>query len=330
MTTTKNARAALATPRAPGAIADIHIAADDPADIDAVLAALDAASVEPAALALRTLSHGGAEIDTALVARLDETRALLTPHGGPAVVDALLRALEAAGVALDHDDPTLLYPEAEDETEALALHALSRAASPRAAALLLDQPRRWRASRDHDPAISAQLDRLVTPPTVVCAGAPNIGKSTLLNALAGRTVSVVADEPGVTRDHVGALLVLDALCVRWIDAPGLRHAESDVESRAIELAKNVIADADLVLLAGDATTPPPRPHELGVDPDKTLTLALRADLGAAPADLSLSAAQNEGLAHLARAVRQRLVPDAVLDSPRPWRFDPRLPLPDPR
>ncbi len=319
MTTTEPlARAALATPRAPGAIAVIHLAGD----IDAVLAALGAAPVAPSALALRDL----AGIDTAVVARLDERRAVITPHGGPAVTDALLRALARAGAPADHDDPVLLYPEADDEFEALALHTLARAASPRAAALLLDQPRRWRASSDADPVISAQLDRLVTPPVVACAGAPNIGKSTLLNALAGRTVSVVADEPGVTRDHVGALLELDGLTVRWLDAPGLRAATSDAEARAIELARDAIARADLVLLCADAAAAAPTPEELGVDPASTIILGLRSDLGPAPAaDLSVSAARREGLADLALAVRRRLVPDAALASTAPWRFDPRLP-----
>ena len=319
MTTTEpTARAALSTPRAPGAIAVIHLAGD----IDAVLSELGAARVEPGALALRDL----AGIDTAVVARLDDHRAILTPHGGPAITDALLRALERAGAPADHDDPALLYPEAEDETQALALHTLARAASPRATALLLDQPRRWRASQDADPIISAQLNRLVTAPVVACAGAPNIGKSTLLNALAGRTVSVVADEPGVTRDHVGALLELDGLTVRWLDAPGLRAATSDAEARAIKLARDAIAHADLVLLCADAAAAAPSPEELGVDPASTLILGLRSDLGPARgADLCVSAARSEGLADLVLAVRRRLVPDAALASPAPWRFDARLP-----
>ena len=69
-------------------------------DIDAVLSELGAARVEPGALALRDL----AGIDTAVVARLDDHRAILTPHGGPAITDALLRALERAGAPADHDE----------------------------------------------------------------------------------------------------------------------------------------------------------------------------------------------------------------------------------
>lgn len=318
MTTTEPlARAALATPRAPGAIAVIHVHGN----ISALLGALGADDVPAGAVALRNL----AGIDTAVVARLDDERAVLTPHGGPAVVEALLAALCAAGAKPDDADPRLLYPEAEDEVEALALRTLARAASPRALALLLDQPRRWRGSSEHDERLSAELDRLVTPPSVVCAGAPNIGKSTLLNVLAGRTVSVVADEPGVTRDHVGALLDLDGLSVRWIDAPGLREPASDVEARAIELARHSIRDADLVLLAGDASADPPAPEDLGVEPARTLVLGLRDDIAPSPgAELSVSAAAERGLTALARRVRERLVSDEALESPAPWKFDPGL------
>ncbi len=318
MTTTEPiARAGLATARGAGAIAAVHLAGD----IDGVLGKLGAATVAVGAVALRDL--GG--IDTGVVARLSENAALLTPHGGVAVVDALLGALENAGVALDHDDPRLLYPEAEDEVEALALHTLSRAASPRAAALLLDQPRRWRESRGFDAEHSAQLDRLVTPALVACVGRPNIGKSTLLNALAGRELAVVADEPGVTRDHVGALLELDGVVVRWIDAPGLREGESEVESQAIELALRSVRGADLVLLAGDHASPAATAAEVGVDVGKTLTLGLRADLGELEgAEVSVSAGRGKGLGELAEVVRRRLVSDEALGSPSAWRFHPDL------
>jgi len=170
---------------------------------------------------------------------------------------------------------------------------------------------------------SRLLHRLIDPPLVVCAGPPNVGKSTLLNALAGRTVSIVADEPGVTRDHVGAVVELDGLAVRWVDAPGLREPESEVEAAAIELAREAIAAADLVVRAGDAVRP--AAADGAADASRTLTVGLRSDLGAMPgAELLVHAigpGARSSVAALARAVRERLVPDAALSCPGPWLFD---------
>ncbi|QKK10189.1 MAG: GTP-binding protein [Planctomycetota bacterium] len=111
------------------------------------------------------------------------------------------------------------------------LETLSRAVSPRAVDLLLDQPARWAAqglpappldTPSTSPELSRVLDRLVVPPLVVAIGPSNVGKSTLLNRLAGRPVAVTADEPGTTRDHVGSLVDLDGLIVRYVDTPGLQ------------------------------------------------------------------------------------------------------------
>ncbi len=83
---------------------------------------------------------------------------------------------------------------------------------------------RARPKRFKNPASEARdrvLRRLIDPPLVVAIGPPNIGKSSLLNALAGRSVALVADEAGTTRDHVGG----DAgISQGWLCGTSIRRA----------------------------------------------------------------------------------------------------------
>lgn len=161
-------------------------------------------------------------------------------------------------------DPVAVYPEAEDEIEAHALAAVARAASPAAIDLLLAQPGRWREwlkkpanQREAAESILARsrvLDRLIEPATVVVVGRPNVGKSTLGNRMLGRAASLVADLPGTTRDWVGGLAMLDEVVVRWLDTPGLRETEDPVEAAAMELARGVIAGAEVVVAMRDPGT----------------------------------------------------------------------------
>ena len=83
-------------------------------------------------------------IDTGIAARWSETDALLMPHGGPAVLQALAREIQRLGLrSEDAAHASARFPEARSDLEAEMLAALARAQSPLAVALLLDQPRRW-------------------------------------------------------------------------------------------------------------------------------------------------------------------------------------------
>ncbi len=91
---------------------------------------------------------------------------------------------------------------------------------------------------------------------VVIAGAPNAGKSSLLNRLAGNDVAIVTPTPGTTRDPLREDIELDGLPVRIVDTAGLRADGDDIEREGMRRARAELDRADLVLLVVDATTEP--------------------------------------------------------------------------
>ncbi|WP_455198635.1 tRNA uridine-5-carboxymethylaminomethyl(34) synthesis GTPase MnmE [Kaarinaea lacus] len=88
---------------------------------------------------------------------------------------------------------------------------------------------------------------------VVIAGRPNAGKSTLLNALAGRETAIVTDIPGTTRDILREHIHIDGLPLHIIDTAGLRESEDAVEQEGVRRAWAEIEKADRILLLHDAT-----------------------------------------------------------------------------
>lgn len=87
--------------------------------------------------------------------------------------------------------------------------------------------------------------------SVVIAGRPNAGKSSLLNRLAGQERAIVTDIAGTTRDILQETLILNGLTVNVTDTAGLRETDDIVEQAGIERAKTAIAQADLLLLVYD-------------------------------------------------------------------------------
>jgi tRNA modification GTPase len=90
---------------------------------------------------------------------------------------------------------------------------------------------------------------------IVIAGAPNAGKSSLLNALAKRDVAIVSEEAGTTRDVIEVHLNLGGIPVILTDTAGIREARGKVEAEGINRALARVVDADLVLWVVDATAP---------------------------------------------------------------------------
>lgn len=87
---------------------------------------------------------------------------------------------------------------------------------------------------------------------VVIAGAPNVGKSSLFNAMLGRRRAIVTDVPGTTRDALEAMTEAGGWPIRLVDTAGLRETEEIVEKLGIEVSREYLEKADVVLACGDS------------------------------------------------------------------------------
>lgn len=165
-------------------------------------------------------------------------------------------------------------------------------------------------------AKAGQGQRLRDGLTVVIAGVPNVGKSTLLNALAGVDSAIVTEIAGTTRDLLHEQIVIDDLPVHLIDTAGLRETDDPIEREGVARAERAVASADHVLVLLDANVPelPTITLPEGVPQSRVLT---RIDLSPesrrllpADRDLAVSAVTGEGMDDL----RAHLVALAGYDS----------------
>lgn len=136
--------------------------------------------------------------------------------------------------------------------------------------------------------------------TVVLAGPPNAGKSSLLNALARRDVAIVSPEAGTTRDLIEVHLDLGGFPVVLVDTAGLREAEGAVEQEGVRRALDRAGRADLVLWLSPVDEPVERP-DFGDVP--VWTLASKADLGGTGRGEGVSVRDEAMLAGLVEKIR---------------------------
>ena len=262
------------TPAGRGAVAVVVVAG--PLATEYVGRLFTSAGGRPLAdVPLRQISVGrwnGPAGEELLVCRRAEDRVEVHCHGGAAAAGAVLADLVKYGcrhMAL----PGWLTRASRDPISAAARIALMDAPTARAAAILLDQLDGALAAavlQAHDQAATGAwqlaavgLDmllaqstlglRLTRPWRVVLAGKPNVGKSSLVNALAGYQRAIVSTMPGTTRDVVTVTTAVDGWPVELADTAGLRAAESSIEAAGVMLAEATIAAADLVVVVHDAT-----------------------------------------------------------------------------
>jgi tRNA modification GTPase len=104
---------------------------------------------------------------------------------------------------------------------------------------------------------TARQGRMLTEGlTVVIAGAPNAGKSTLLNRLAGHEAAIVTEVPGTTRDVLRERILIEGVPVLLLDTAGLRDSQDVIETEGMRRARAAMAQADRVLFLIDAAADP--------------------------------------------------------------------------
>ena len=188
----------------------------DLAQAEAVADLIDAGSVEAARAALRSLQGE---------------------------FSARVRSLDAALATLRaHIEATIDFPT--EEIDFLGDAALGRQLAAVAAQCAALQA-------------AARQGRVLTEGlTVVIAGAPNAGKSTLLNRLAGIDAAIVSDMPGTTRDLLRERIQIDGVPLLLLDTAGLRESGDAIESEGMRRARAAMNDADRVLFLVDAGSDP--------------------------------------------------------------------------
>ncbi|MGK2906720.1 MAG: tRNA uridine-5-carboxymethylaminomethyl(34) synthesis GTPase MnmE [Desulfuromonadales bacterium] len=159
---------------------------------------------------------------------------------------------------------------------------------------------------------------------VLILGRPNVGKSSLMNAMLGESRSIVTDVAGTTRDTLEENLVLAGFPVRLVDAAGVRDTNDPVELEGVRRAREKAAVADLVLLVVDGSLPLTDQDLLAVElcqPSKTLIVINKSDqaqncdvelLTDFTHHVSVSAKYSLGIAELRKEIAERLGSDSAL------------------
>ncbi len=150
---------------------------------------------------------------------------------------------------------------------------------------------------------------------VVLTGRPNVGKSSLLNRLAGEDRAIVTAVPGTTRDALRETILIEGVPINIIDTAGLRESRDEIERLGIERTRKELAQADVVLLVLDASAgflPDDRLLQADLPPDcRKIQVLNKSDLVPAgsmpvfpesPASLRVSAKTGAGLEGLRGAV----------------------------
>jgi tRNA modification GTPase len=257
--------AALLSPPGKGALAVLHVCGDGAKALATKLLGREIAE----APVFGKLTHEGEILDEGM-ARMTagftgEETVELTCHGGTAVVERLLRALEACG-AIRADPAALLERGVEtghlDRIRAEAWSLLPGAATELAALVLHDQAQG--ALSKAVAALSAPRDAerllagaplglaLASPRRVVLAGSPNVGKSTLFNALVREERALVSPIPGTTRDPVGERIAIEQVPIELVDTAGVDEPRDLLEQLSIERTHRRLREADVVLFLFDA------------------------------------------------------------------------------
>ena len=146
---------------------------------------------------------------------------------------------------------------------------------------------------------------------VAIVGRPNVGKSSLFNALVGAPRAIVTDVAGTTRDLVTETIDLEGLRVTLVDTAGVRTADGVVEAEGVARSRQAAAVADLTLVVVDED----QPDVIALSHSKFLVVQSKADLGRPSRGIPVSSVTGAGLCALRGAILQALDAEPTRDRP---------------
>jgi tRNA modification GTPase len=329
-------RATILTPPGRGAVAVVRVWGNDAVRVaDAAFRPNQGARLAKAPRGRLRVGRMGAGLGDEVVAVVLESEPVeveVQCHGGPAPLELVMAALESAG-ALRYPQHDWIRQSRPSPLSAQAAIDLAHAPTVRAAEILLDQLNGaletevrailGRIASKNGSVLEA-IDTLIARSAVglrilagwrvVLAGRPNVGKSRLLNALAGFERAIVDPTPGTTRDVLTVRTAIDGWPVELADTAGLRDSGDPVEASGVAMARAQHAGADLVLLVLDGSEPLTEADRLLVAQHPgALWVTNKADLPASwephgPRRLVVSAERGDNLDALWSAIAVRIVP----------------------
>lgn len=206
-----------------------------------------------------------------IIVRISESTFEIQCHGGRIAIDRIRDDLQDAGATKEMAGDGQRLTTIQEQLERIVERRLPAARSRKIAGLILAQATNSLSddltqlkSADLDSASGANIrqrlerwqnvaDHLSEPWRVVLAGTPNVGKSSLINAIAGMERSIVFDQPGTTRDIVEIDTLIDGWSFRFVDTAGLR-IEGDagqIESLGIQQSYLAASECDVLCLVVD-------------------------------------------------------------------------------
>lgn len=287
---------------------------------------------------------GANVIDHVVVACEDENEFSISCHGNPLITEAVMKLLKSSGAELKTIEALLaekIRAEAENAIEAEARFEQLKAASLTGVKLIAAQAgsglaktaKQWlEGAVDLKEIIqqcrgiladSEKAKYFIAGGRAVIAGAPNSGKSTLLNLLAGRQKAIVTDIAGTTRDWISVKCRVGEVPIEFFDTAGLDQVlaeKSDIEHRSQQAAMELIDGSDVVLYVNDAGERTEAVCPEWLKDKKVLIVQNKCDLLSklqkrelSSGDIQISAKNGEGLEALCRSILKVLAAGEISD-----------------
>ena len=248
-------------------------------------------------------------------------------HGGAAMVAALLEQIRQQGAAIVTWQE-IAHRQGNSQIQIEATEALARCRTKRTAAILLDQVNGsldralQQIESAHDMSLARELrswarfgQHLVEPWHVLLIGPPNVGKSSLLNALVGHERAIVSAEAGTTRDVIRGEISIDGWPFMISDGAGIRTSSDEIEQAGISMLEREATRADLCVFVHDLSQPRTTQSIHIERVADQLQIGSKADLPSPwteeekkSLDAVVSAMTGERVESLLQNIAQRLVP----------------------